>query len=103
MVVAHAGGDPVTQVFEHDRRNPRHVKPACLGNREPDKFDKLRVRPDKAFGLVGDRADLGRKETAIEAPRAQNLTRLGPGLKPAGVTRLMCLDSPVGFDRTNLY
>lgn len=70
MVAVHTSGDTITQVFEHDSRDPRHFEPACLGNRQPDELHQFGLGADKAFDLLGDGGDVGGEKAAVEAARA---------------------------------
>src|SRR6202034_2733463 len=64
MIAAHAGGDAVLQLFEHDGGNAGNVEPARLRDRHPDGFHKLRVCADKAVVAAGDGGEVGGKKAA---------------------------------------
>src|SRR3984957_5721325 len=69
MVMAHAGCDPVLQLFQHDGGDAWDIELARVGDWHPDHFDQFRLDADKALVAAHDPIEVGGKKAAVEAAR----------------------------------
>ena len=69
MVVAHAGGDAVLQLFEHDRGDAGHVelRASVIGSQTSSTSSAS--GPTKPSSRCATAGDVGGEEAAVETPR----------------------------------